>query len=73
MSDFENDPEVFDEPSEDFLDGAYDRQEAMMDYVDPFEDWFMPGYQTEMDYMNAQEADDYRNELSDLDGDDIDF
>jgi hypothetical protein len=35
---------------------------------DPFADWFMPGYVTEMDYLNAQEADDYRHEF---DGEDF--
>lgn len=31
---------------------------------------FMPGYATEMDYINAMEADDYRYEFGD---DDIEF
>jgi len=30
--------------------------------TDPHYDDFIPGYPTEMDWMNAQEADDYRNE-----------
>lgn len=38
--------------------------------LDPYAEWFMPGYATEMDYMNAMEADDYRDEFGD---DDIEF
>lgn len=38
--------------------------------LDPYAEWWAPGYVTEMDYMNAMEADDYRNEFGD---DDIEF
>jgi hypothetical protein len=33
---------------------------------DPHAEDFIPGYPTEMDYMNANEADDYRHEGEDL-------
>ncbi len=33
--------------------------------ADPHYHDFLPGYATEMDWMNAQEADDYMNEMPD--------
>lgn len=68
--DIENDPEAFAEHDRDLeAELRADAREGL-EYVDPFADWFMPGYVTEMDYLNAQEADDYRNEFG---NDDIDF
>lgn len=74
--DFDLDPESVDlfkpERDEEMAELRAEAREGT-EYVDPFEDWFMPGYVTEMDYMNAMEADDYRNELSDFDVDPLDF
>jgi hypothetical protein len=36
-------------------------------YVDPFEDWYAPGYPTAMDELNALEANDYIHEFDDID------
>lgn len=29
---------------------------------DPWDGWYMPGYPTEMDYLNSEEANDYLHE-----------
>lgn len=62
----ENDPEAFeDEPAP-----VFHPDEDSMDF-DTMRDWYAPGYPTAMDEMNALEADDYRDELSDFDGEDF--
>lgn len=74
MSNFENDPEsIMDAEREEtqalrdeFHDTRYEDFVADQMDTDPFAEWFAPGYVTEMDYMNAQEADDYRNEMEDV-------
>jgi hypothetical protein len=47
-------------------DIAFEQYEA--ERVDPHFYDFIPGYPTEMDYMNAMEADDYTHEFDDLEG-----
>lgn len=70
MSDFdyfaENDPEAFDESDRELETELRAEAREGLEYTDPFADWFMPGYPTEMDYLNAQEADDYRDEFDDI-------
>lgn len=40
---------------------------AEAEQLDPHFHDFIPGYPTEMDYLNSLEADDYRDEISDFD------
>jgi hypothetical protein len=68
----ENDPEAFNDQEDEVRVNDSFEDEIAAAELDPFADWFMPGYVTEMDYMNALEADDYRDEFSDMEGD-IDF
>jgi len=68
MNEFENDPEsIMDAEREEAMydDSSYEDAPAPYEYEDPFADWFAPGYVTEMDYLNAMEANDYLNELGD--------
>lgn len=77
MSDYfnENDPEWMDEQEMEYrdalADARADAQEPLTieEYwqADPFHDWYAPGYVTEMDYMNAMEANDYLHESDDID------
>jgi len=65
MSNYETDPESIMDAERDSMhnEGVYEDVPAPYEYEDPFAEWFMPGYVTEMDYLNAQEADDYRDEF----------
>jgi len=69
MTNFETDPEsIMDAERDEAMhdDSSYEDAPAPYEYEDPFADWFAPGYPTEMDMMNANEADDYRNEMEDI-------
>lgn len=49
-----------------YLDASWeDRYDLDHLNPDPYADSYLPGYATEMDYMNACEADDYRDEGED--------
>lgn len=54
------------EPDEDVV-SADELDELRAAELDPFYFHFAPGYATEMDMMNADEADDYGNEGADYD------